>query len=253
MLNWLTPDQVLRAEVDQLGVLILRFLPTQDAGWWGADNFAINYLAATRPGVPGRTTVTCPDELLRDGGAVARKLHEAWAWLDREGYLVRDPSQHGQQWRVRSQRGDELITLPAGDELKRIRAGDVLGRELHPRIEVPVRREWNAGDFETAIFKATREVEIAVRDALGDDGKGLVGMKLMNEAFGPGGKLVDPEQDPGEQEGTRSLYVGLIGVFKNPGSHRHFEPDDPVQAAGIIRTADLLLRMLDDRLAQRRQ
>ncbi len=143
---------------------------------------------------------------------------------------MRDPSQSGQQWRVLSQRGDDLARLPAGDELKRIRAGEVLGRALHSRIEGPVRREWNAGDCETAIFKATREVEIAVRDALGDDGKGLVGVKLMNKAFGPGGKLLDDEQ-----EGTRAIYAGLIGVFKNPGSRRHFEPDDPVQAAGIIR------------------
>ena len=246
----MTPDDVLRTEIDQLAVLILRFLATRDGGWWGADNFTINYLAATRQGIPGRTTVAYADELVGDSGPVARKLHEAWAWLDREGYVVRDPSQSGQQWRVLSESGEHLLRLPPSDELKRIRAGEVLGRELHTRIEVPVRREWNAGDFETAIFKATREVEIAVREALGDEGKGLLGVKLMNKAFGPNGKLIDEEQDPGEQEGTRAVYAGLIGVFKNPGSHRHFEPDDPVQAAGIIRMADLLLRMLDDRVGQ---
>jgi hypothetical protein len=34
--------------------------------------------------------------------------------------------------------------------------------------------------------------------------------------------------------------------------HRHFEPDDPVQAADIIRTADLLMRMLYDISGQAR-
>jgi hypothetical protein len=28
--------------------------------------------------------------------------------------------------------------------------------------------------------------------------------------------------------------------------HRHFEPDDPVQAADVFMTADLLMRMLYD-------
>jgi hypothetical protein len=34
--------------------------------------------------------------------------------------------------------------------------------------------------------------------------------------------------------------------------HRHFEPDDPVQAADIIRTADLVTRMLYDISGQAR-
>jgi uncharacterized protein (TIGR02391 family) len=254
MLNWLEPEQILRTTPEQLGVLILRFLPSApDDGWWGAHNFTINYLAYTRPSTPGVTTWATGDELLRDNGPVALKLREAWSWLDREGYVVPDPGQTpGSQWRVVSERGRELLALPPGDELRAIQATATLGDDLHRRIERLVRREWNAGDYESAIFKAAREVEIAVGEALGPTKGKLYGVDVINAAFGKGKPLSDPAQDPGEQEGTRALYAGFIGTFKNPGSHRHFEPKDPIQAADIIRTADLLMRMLDDRVAQLR-
>jgi uncharacterized protein (TIGR02391 family) len=250
VLNWLTPEEILRTTPEHLGVLVLRFLRTQDRGWWGADNFTINYLAATQQVQPGVTTVIYGDELLRDNGPVARKLQEAWSWLDREGYIVRDTGQSHPQFRVLSERGEALLALPEGDELEHIRAAEVLGTGLHPRIEAQVRREWNAGDYESAIFKAAREVEIAVGDALGSAKGRLYGVDVINAAFGKGKPLSDPAQDPSEQEGTRALYAGFIATFKNPGSHRHWAPDDPVQAAEIVHTADLLLRMLEDRLVQ---
>jgi uncharacterized protein (TIGR02391 family) len=250
VLNWLTPDEILRTTPEQLGVLILRFLLRQDRGWWGAENFTINYLAAVQPSVPGVMTAHYADDLLRDNGPVARKLAEAWSWLDRDGYVVRDTGQSHPQFRVLSERGEALLALPEGDEVKRIRAGEVLGTGLHPRIEAQVRREWNAGDYESAIFKAAREVEIAVGEALGPAKGRLYGVDAINAAFGKGKPLSDPAQDAGEQEGTRALYAGFIATFKNPGSHRHWEPDDPVQAAEIVHTADLLLRMLEDRRAQ---
>jgi uncharacterized protein (TIGR02391 family) len=252
MLDWLAPEEILRTQPDHLGVAILRLLTTSrftDGGWWGGHNFVINYLAATRNPSAYTTTVTTSSELLMNGGPVAIRLAEAWGWLDREGYIAPDSSQGpGTQFRVLTERGRQLLGSTPGDELKIIRAGALLGDGLHPRIDSQVRRDWNGGDYETAIFKAAREVEIAVRDAIGLT-RGSSGVPIMNQAFGKGGTLVDPSQDPAEQEATRALYAGFVGIFKNPGSHRHWAPDDPVQAAGIIRTADLLLRMLDDRLA----
>jgi uncharacterized protein (TIGR02391 family) len=249
--NWLTPEQVIRTPVDRLGILILHALQQVDESWAGAHNFSINYLAQVRsPHFAGGPTVRTGEQILASDGPTASRLHEAWAWLDREGYVMPVPGKPNEQWRQLTQKGRDALTAAPDDALRKVRAGEVLGRHLHPHIEALVRRDWNDGDFETAIFKATREVEIAVRDALGDDATGLVGVKLMNKAFGAGGKLLDREQDPGEQDGTRALYAGVIGVFKNPGSHRHFAPDDPVQAAEIISTADLLFRMLQDRLGQ---
>jgi uncharacterized protein (TIGR02391 family) len=251
MLNWLSPEEIVRTAPDQLGVAILRFLSTSrqaDDGWWGAHNFAVNYLARVRPGTPGMMTVTTGDELLREGGPVATRIAEAWAWLEREGYVVTDARQGpSTQFRVLTERGRELLNTTPGNELEIIRAGALLGEGLHPRIESQVRRDWNEGDYETAIFKAAREVEIAVGDALGSGKGNLFGVDVINAAFGKGKPLTDPAQHPGEQEGTRALYAGFIGVFKNPGSHRHWAPNDPMQAAGIIRTADLLMRMLGDR------
>jgi uncharacterized protein (TIGR02391 family) len=70
-------------------------------------------------------------------------------------------------------------------------------------------------------------------------------MKLMADAFKPGGSLHDPEMDKGEAEATMALFRGAIGTFKNPTSHRPVEYDDPTLAAEVVLLADLLLRLLD--------
>ena len=246
---WLTPDELLRTPVDQLGVLIAHRFNQLGEGSQGLHNFTVHYLEEVRPRTPGAVSVYTGGDLRANKDAIVQKIAEAWAWLEREGYLVLAPrARHGDQWRVLTERGQQLISRPVDETLQHVKAAELLGDDLHPRIEQQVRREWIAGDYETAIFKAAREVEIAVGEALGAAKGRAIGVTVMNTAFKQGGPLVDPAQDPGEQEGTRSLYTGFIGVFKNPGSHRHWQPDDPVQAAEIIRPADLLMRMLDDRV-----
>lgn len=246
---WLTPEEILRTPVEQLGLLILHRLQEVDDGWSGSRNFIVNYFAEARdanapyPGALGTGQIQNQD-------AVEAKLSEAWSWLDRAGYVMTDERAGGGQWRTLTTTGRETLSRPVVDVLRRIRAGKLLPETLHPRIEAQARADWNAGDFESAIFKSCREVEIAVREALGLEGTGLIGVGVINAAFGSNGPLVDAGQDPGEREGTRAAYAGLIGAFKNPGSHRHFSPDDPVQAAEIIGFADLLMRMLGDRVAQ---
>jgi hypothetical protein len=42
---------------------------------------------------------------------------------------------------------------------------------------------------------------------------------------------------------VRDLFVGAIGIFKNPSSHRNVQFDDPGEAADMISTANQLLRM----------
>jgi len=67
----------------------------------------------------------------------------------------------------------------------------------------------------------------------------------MNRAFGRGGPLVDAEADKGEQEGTRALFAGAYGVFRNPSGHREVDYDDVIEAAEAVQTASLLMRLLD--------
>lgn len=251
---WLTPEQILRIPSEQLGILILHRLTELDAGHWGLHNFTTEYLATAMPAQPMTTSVYTGDQLRAGKEKIIAKLADAWAWLEQQRYLGPDPnSRLGEQWRALTERGKEVLNTPVEDVLRRVEAAEVLGRGLHPRIEAQVRDTWNAGDFETAIFKAAREIEIAVGEHLPPPPAGQkkpYGVDVINAAFGKGKPLADPSQDAGEQEGTRALYAGFIGTFKNPGSHRHFEPEDPVQAADIIRTADLLMRMLDDTTGQ---
>lgn len=89
-----------------------------------------------------------------------------------------------------------------------------------------------------------KAVEIRVRK-LGGFGYEVVGVGLMNKAFGPGTPLDDPAAVKGEQEGTRSMFAGAYGVLRNPAGHREIDYDDVTEAADAVHTASLLMRMLD--------
>ncbi len=67
----------------------------------------------------------------------------------------------------------------------------------------------------------------------------------MNKAFGPTGPLTDPGAVKGEQEGTRALFSGAYAVFRNPSGHREVNYDDVSEAAEMVQTASLLMRILD--------
>jgi uncharacterized protein (TIGR02391 family) len=248
---WLTPDEVLRTPNEQLAILMLHEVAKIGEHTLNLSSFEMLYLREHTPPSDRMVTHYQHDSLRRESPKVSSKLAEAWAWLEQQRYLVPDPYQRpGSHFRSISDRGKDLLLVPADDALRRIRATHLLGDHLHPRIEAQVRGVWNAGDFATAVFKAGREVEIAVGEALPSDQRRLYGVDVVNAAFGRGKPLSDPEQDAGEQEGTRALFAGFIATFKNPGSHRHYEPDDPIQAAEIINTADLLIRMLYDRFSE---
>jgi uncharacterized protein (TIGR02391 family) len=89
-----------------------------------------------------------------------------------------------------------------------------------------------------------KAVEVRVRKLAGF-GNEVVGVDLMNKAFGPGGPLTDPAAVKGEQEGTRSIFAGAYGVLRNPTGHREVDYGDIAEAADAVHTASLLMRMLD--------
>lgn len=89
-----------------------------------------------------------------------------------------------------------------------------------------------------------KAVEVRVR-ALGGFTGGEVGVALINRAFGPGGPLVDSESVKGEQDGMRALFAGSYAVFRNPSGHREVNFDDVTEAAEMVQTASLLMRILD--------
>jgi uncharacterized protein (TIGR02391 family) len=169
-------------------------------------------------------------------------LAEAYDWLDRQGLVARDPASGGSEWGFVTRLGHQVLQDRRG--LAALRAGRRLEVDLHPSIAQTARRQFLLGEYDLAIIAALRQVEVRVRELSGASDSDI-GMKLMADAFKPGGRLHDPNMDKGEAEATMALFRGAIGTFKNPVSHRPVEYDDPTLAAEVLFLADLLLRMLD--------
>jgi uncharacterized protein (TIGR02391 family) len=102
------------------------------------------------------------------------------------------------------------------------------------------------GEYDVAVFLAMKAVEVAVREASGIGGDGLVGVKLMRAAFAPeNGPLTDPDAEGGEKTARMELFAGAIGSYKNPHSHRDVNLNDPLEAIEAIYLANSLLRIVD--------
>lgn len=174
-------------------------------------------------------------------GTLAEALLEAWQWLEREGLIIQRVYSRGYNVTRRGQR----IHSPAAAAT--YSASRALPRELlHPQL---VQRVWSAvlrADYETAVFQAFREVEIAVRDAGGYQSSEL-GVPLMRRAFDKStGPLSSPSEPEGEREALSHLFAGAIGRFKNPTSHRSVAYRLS-EAAEALMLASMLLRIVDER------
>lgn len=177
---------------------------------------------------------------------VNRALMEAWAWLEREVFLTRDANQPG-RWFWVTRRGQRVTSR---EEFEAYRKASLLPKgQLHPLIAGKVYPAFLRGEYDTAVFQAFREIEVAVRAAgkLPDD---LVGVNLMRDAFrpvkntNPSGPLTDTLLPVAEQEGMVSLFAGAISLYKNPQSHRNV-PTAAADAAELIGFASQLLRIVD--------
>ena len=129
---------------------------------------------------------------------------------------------------------------------------DILKTELlpeyqfHPVITQKVSPKFIQGDYDTAVFQAFKQVEIAVRKA-GNYTEKDIGVPLMRTAFRKAtGNLTDPNQQEAEQEAIAHLFAGAIGYCKNPASHREVEITAE-EAVELITFASYLLRIVDSR------
>lgn len=211
---------LLEAPVDQLGLLVLKdFLR---GGGWNRHNY-INEA--------------------RNAGAsedIQRALAEAFAWLEGRGLVAPDPTQSSSS-AVFVTRTGRLVAEQGPDVFY---ATERLQRGLHPAVEAKARPQFLTGEYEQGVFAAMKAVEVRVRRLchLGDE---VIGVDLMNKAWGRDGNLTDPDAVSGEQEGTRALFAGAYAVFRNPSGHREVDFDDVVEAAEMVETASLLMRILD--------
>jgi len=173
-----------------------------------------------------------------------RALMEAWSWLEREGLIAQRPGHQG-EWVFITRRGSRLASAA---DLNAYRRANLLPRKLlHPLIAQKVFAAFLRGDYDTAVFQAFREVEIAVRDACHFTPTDL-GVALMRKAFDrSSGPLADTKLPEVEREAMAHLFAGAIGLYKNPQSHRSVGIDDPVEATELIVLASQLLRIVDGR------
>jgi uncharacterized protein (TIGR02391 family) len=168
------------------------------------------------------------------------RISDALAWIESRG-LVGRTAQYGSAQRLTT-RGREIAA--DAQALAKLFGEERLAGKLDQALEAKVRLTFAAGDYETACFAATKEVEVAVRSASGFDNSKF-GVTMMREAFKPdGGPLTDAAAEPAERVATMELFAGAIGAFKNPSSHRPVSFTDPVEAAEIVQLADLLLRIV---------
>jgi uncharacterized protein (TIGR02391 family) len=178
---------------------------------------------------------------------VSRALAEAWSWLEREGLIVANPNNDRDSVFV-SRRGQ---AIRSAEDLQKYRAASLLPKQLvHPRILENVYSLFIKGDYDTAIFRAFKEVEVSVRSAAGLPAQ-KIGRDLMLTAFhSDTGALTEMKDVRSEREALQWLFAGAIGVCKNPSSHRDVVLGT-AETVELLLFATYLMRIVDMRSASR--
>ena len=176
-------------------------------------------------------------------------LMEAWQCLVCEKFVAPRPTKLARSHNLTTtttyfvtRRGKKIETL---EDFEAYRKADLLPKhQLHPIIAQKVSPKFLQGDYDTAVFQAFKQVEVAVRTA-GNYAEADIGVSLMRDAFHPeDGALTDSSQQQAEKQARSDLFAGAIGSLKNPGSHRDVEITAE-EAAEVIIFASHLLRIVD--------
>lgn len=179
------------------------------------------------------------DSSYRDPAAT-RVVQEAWNLLEREGFLARSH----EDWCFITRRGKAALRA---ESFESFRIASMLPKDiLHPQLLPSVWGAFVRGQYDSAVFEACKEVEIAVREA-GQFPDSLLGVDLMRKAFHPEtGPLTDQTRQGAERQALSDLFAGTIGSYKNPNSHRRVKIE-PKESVEIITLASHLLSIVDSR------
>jgi uncharacterized protein (TIGR02391 family) len=211
------PDEttLLEMEPGELGPFVLRYLMGPGGpGMLNSHSFGMN--------VPM--------------GPVGEHLMEAWMWLEREGLVAPKPRDIG-NWRFITRAGHAVANA---EDFTAILKAKLYPQHVDPLLTRTVKPLFMRGDYETAVFRAFKEVEVRVRTRAGF-GNEVYGRDLMVKAFGESGPLTDPNAPKSEQAALRELFSGAISSFKNPASHREVQFDDVDEVVDLICFANQLL------------
>lgn len=115
---------------------------------------------------------------------------------------------------------------------------------FHPTITKKSFPALRREEYDTAVFRAFKAVEVEVRK-LSRLPNAVVGTALMRKAFDPDhGPLTDNNAPVAERESLAHLFAGAIGSYKNPHSHRDVEIGYN-EAFEMLLLASHLLQVLD--------
>ena len=185
--------------------------------------------------------------------AVEFAQYEAWAWLLREGLVCHDHRAAKSDYFFITRRGEEVDTEDRFVDFTRgnLLPAALLNADLRQRV-MPL---FLKGDYDTAVFKALKKVEISVREAVSElEGTPCArqGVDLMRHASRKEGGPLDDDSitDINERGSYGHMFAGVFGCYRNPTGHRDIEMA-AVETVEIIMMANHLLRIVDAALARR--
>jgi uncharacterized protein (TIGR02391 family) len=225
------PEELLKLELEDVAAVILESLNSIEHLQLNRNDFAMQRTVQEYP-------PASHERLLK-------ALMSGWGYLEREGLIAEMPSKAG--WYFITEKGKSIRSR---EDLNAYRASRMLPTYLlHPIIANKVQAAFQNAEYDTAVFQALREVEVAARNASGflpTD----IGAALMRKAFDPKtGPLRDDAAIELEKIAISEMFAGLIGAYKTPRSHRHVVLD-ATEAAEIIIFASHLLKIIDARAAK---
>ena len=137
MKNFPSQEQILSMEPEDLGTHMLRYMRGPRA-----ETHRFNFMQMVIP------------------GQIAERFMEAWGWLEREGFVAHRPNDmHGMSFFV-TRAGHRVAEAANFDAWK---SESMFPNGLDPIIMSTVRPLFVRGDYETAVFRAFKEVEVRVR------------------------------------------------------------------------------------------
>ncbi len=219
------PEELLKLDQEEIGAVILESLNSIEHLQLNRHDFGLQHTVQEYP-------ASYYDRLLR-------ALMTGWGYLEREGFIAEMPSKPG--WFFITDRGKKIQRR---EDLAAHRAASLFPKcLLHPVIAQKVEMAFVNAEYDTAVFQALREVEVAVR-AAGGFAHTDIGPPLMRQAFDPwAGPLCDDASIELERQALADLYAGLLGAYKNARSHRQVVLD-ATEAVEVIIFASHLLKIV---------